>query len=173
MSIAQRLRFSMATVMMLVVAAAAGSAVFAKFHELFTSGGIAFRGKSREIDYPATIVLATALAATAIGAARRHGTLRTFLLASVTYLMLLALAQTIDQATIWKLRALRYWLQGCFAITVVAPLLAIRAFGLGDVGESPRQRWLRLTLESLIASFLNLVLVGVGVAFQMFLLEVI
>jgi hypothetical protein len=163
MATARRFRFTMATAMMLVVAAGAGSALFAKVQQM--QRGKPFGAWSADI--AAILVLATGLTAVAIGAARRHTAVQVMLQATLAFLMFLALFHLGGAAKTsrWALRGALYWFQACFLLTAVLPALAIGLSPPVDP-ESPRSRWWRGTFEAVFASFATVCLVGVGALLQ-------
>lgn len=164
MALASRLRIRMSTVMAMVAAAGAGSALFSKVHHMLKPkpfGGMA-------VDFAAILVLGIGLTAIALGAARRHTTVQTMLQMTIVFLMLLVLFQMgeVGKVSPWMRRATFYWFQACFLLTVVLPALAIRLAPPVDP-DSPRSRWWRGTFEAVLASFGNLCLVIAGALLQL------
>ena len=62
-------------------------------------------------------------------------------------------------------RAVRYWFQGCFAVTVTLPLFA-RRIVKSTLPRGPRRNWWKKTCEAVFFSFLNLLLVTAGAVFE-------
>lgn len=159
MAILRRFRFSMATILMLVVTAAAGSALFAKVRQLFGDGG---GNPTWTVDIPTLLTLAIALTAIALGALKGHSAVQIMLQATLAYLGYLSVLWLVEAE--WH-RLLLYWFQVTFALTVALPLVA-RRIVKNELPRGPRRRlWMR-TFEAVVFSFLNMVLVLVGVLFE-------
>src|SRR5688572_2990196 len=151
MPILGRFRFSLATIMMLVVTAAAASALFAKVSHLIqgtTSG-------TWDFDTPTLAVLAVALTALALGAWKEHSAVQTMLQATLAYVGYLSVIW-ISEAGLDRL--LLYWLQMAFALTVALPLLA-RRYVKAALPRGPSRSWWKKTCEAVAFSFLNMLLV--------------
>ena len=162
MAVHRWFRFSMATIMMLVVTSAAASALFVKYRALV--------GRKNDdpwmIDAPALLLLGIGLTALLIAALRNHTAVQTMIQATLACLMFLVLFHLEDMDKVrWAERAVRYWFQACFALTVVLPLLARRILS-ADMEPGPRRDWWRSTLESVVGSFANLILVSIGAFFE-------
>lgn len=163
----RRIRFSMRSILMLVLTAAAASALFAKVSSL-----LAGRPSDWRVDAPALLLLGIGLTALAIGTVRRHTAFQTMLQATLSCVMLLVLVQFTDLRNDFRaIRAALYWFQGVFALTVALPLLAWRLL-LAEMEVGGRRDWWRGTMEAVVASFFNLALVAIGALLQLLTLEV-
>jgi hypothetical protein len=152
------MRFSVATVMMLVVTAAACSALFAKAREHVP----AVNQPSEKFDTPFNFVLGIVLTAVALGSFRGHTAVQMMLQATVACLGFLSL---IWLAEAGMRRPLAYWLEAGVGLLVTIPLVARRAVGSG-MAPGPRRDWWRGTCESLPFSFVSMMLVLVGLFVQ-------
>src|SRR4051794_10553872 len=88
MAVRDRFRFSMAAIMMLVVTAAAASAVFAKVRSLLLAN-TAISTSPWVTDAPALLLLGIVLTALAIAAVRKHTAVQAMLQVTVACLALL------------------------------------------------------------------------------------
>lgn len=159
LAITRRFRFSMATILMLVVTAAAGSALFAKLRQLFGEPGAA---PIWTVDIPSLVTLAIALTAVALGALKGHSAVQIMLQATLAYLGYLSVLWLVEAE--WH-RLLLYWFQATFALTVALPLVA-RRIVKNELPRGPRRRlWMR-TLEAVVFSFLNMGLVLAGLVIE-------
>jgi hypothetical protein len=161
MQLISRIRFSLATIMMFVLAAAASSALYAKI--LQHSNAIAEPGWF--FDIPTLFLLAIVLTALALGSWKAHSAVQIMLQTTLACLGCLTLIW-IGEAQYD--RALRYWFQGCFAATVTIPLVA-RAIVKSTLARGPRRNWWKKTCEAVVFSFLNIILCTTGAAFQAFI----
>jgi hypothetical protein len=153
-----RLRFTLAATMMFVVTAGAASALYVKI--LQHMGAIGALGW--KFDVPTLCLLAIFLTAIALGSLKAHSAVQTMLqatLACLVYLTFIWIAEAQYE------RAIRFWFQGAFAVTVAFPLLA-RAIVKSTIPRGPRREWWKKTCEACVFSFLNIVLVSVGAAAQ-------
>jgi hypothetical protein len=152
----RKFQLSLKTIMMIVLTAAAASALFAKIYQhtgIFPGWGI---------DAPSLFLLAILLTAFALGNWKEHGPFQIMLqitLACLGYLVLIQISEAQFE------RATRYWFQGVFALTVCAPLLA-RRYVKSNVPRGPRRDGLKKTCEAVFFSFLNIVLLSGGALFQ-------
>jgi hypothetical protein len=157
-----RIRFSLATIMMFVLATAAASALYAKI--LQRASTIAEPGWF--FDVPTLFLLAIVLTALALGSWKSHSAVQIMLQTTLACLGCLTLIW-IGEARYD--RALRYWFQGCFAATVTIPLVA-RAIVKATLPRGPRRNWWKKTCEAVVFSFLNIILIAAGAAFQAFII---
>lgn len=159
-----KVRFTLSTVMMLVVTSAAASALFAKAHEHAPVAGKPYL----KIDAPALFVVSIGLTAVALGALKAHSAVQTMLqitLACLGYLSLIGLAELRLE------RPLLYWFQGGFAVLVTLPLLA-RRFVKSEMARGERRDWWKKTFEAVFFSFLTMMLVLAGVVIQWLTFEI-
>jgi hypothetical protein len=158
-----RVRFTLATVMMLVVTSAAASALFAKVRE---HAAVATKPYLK-IDAPVLFVLSIVLTAVALGSMKGHSAVQTMLQVTVAclgYLSLIWLAEAMLE------RPLLYWFQVGFGVLVAAPMWA-RNVVKTEMDRGPRRDWWKKTFEAVIFAFLtmNLVLLGILIQFMAFL----
>jgi hypothetical protein len=149
------IRFSMSTGMMLVIAAAAAFALFAKVRQHV---GPITTAPGWKTDVPSLFLLAIGLTAIALGAWKSHTAVQMmlqFTLACLGCLVLIWIGEAQFE------RALRYVFQGAFALTVSLPML-IRRFVKSGMPKGPRRDWWKKTCEAIFFSFLNLLLVSGG-----------
>jgi hypothetical protein len=155
----RKLRFSMGTIMMFVLMAAAAMALFVKIQRLTNAilvGGPIPPGWN--LDVPCLFLLAIALTAVALGSWKEHSAVQTMLqvtLACVGCLSLIWIGEAKYE------RAIRYWCQGTFAATVTLPMLA-RRFVKSSMSRGPRRDWWKKTCEAIFFSFLTMMLVTAG-----------
>jgi hypothetical protein len=152
-----RFRISMASIMMLVVAAAAASALFTKI-----VGTISGEFGEWKYDVPAVIIIAVALTAIALGAFRNHSGIQMMIQATGAYLGFLSMIWIIEQE---HYRIAIYWFQILFAGLVVFPFLA-RRFARARSGVEDDPGWLARATEALPLAFGNMILVLAGAWFQ-------
>ena len=159
MQLMRKIRFSMGTIMMFVLMAAAAMALFVKIQRLT---GATLVGSpippGWKIDVPSLFLLAIALTAVALGAWKEHSAVQTMLqvtLACVGCLSLIWIGEAQYE------RAIRYWCQGTFAATVTLPMLA-RRFVKSGMPRGPRRDWWKKTCEAIFFSFLTMMLVTAG-----------
>jgi hypothetical protein len=160
----------MAAIMMLVVTAASAAALFAQVHKIVNPR----RGNDWLIDAPAVLLIAIGLTAVAIATVRKHTSVQMMIQMTITCLMLLVLFHLLELQSAkanWPERAVRYWFQACFALTVVLPLLAKRLVA-SEMEPGPRRDWWQFTFESVLASFANLILVLIGVLIQLLAVDI-
>jgi hypothetical protein len=155
MQLIRKIRFSMGTIMMFVLMAAAAMALFVKIQRL-TDGTPIPPGWN--LDIPSLFLLAIVLTAVALGSWKEHSAVQTMLqvtLACVGCLSLIWIGEAQYD------RAIRYWCQGTFAATVTLPMLA-RRFVKSGLPRGPRRDWWKKTCEAIFFSFLTMMLVTVG-----------
>lgn len=152
-----RLRISMASIMVLVVAAATASALFAKIAQLVSDGSAELK-----YDVPAIVVLGIALTAIALGTLRDHSGVQVMIQATVACLGFLSLIWIIEGGFY---RVATYWFQALFASLVVFPLLARRFTRAGSEREDEGGRPRRM-IEVLPLAFGNMILVCLGLWIQ-------
>ena len=162
-----RFRISLATVMIVVVTAAAASALFASLVRHLPTGTI-----PSAIRYDIAILFVAAIILTGMAIAARKGhsphlTMFQITLACLAYLGLLSLAE------ISRGRPVYYWYQASFALMVVIPLIARRIIKR-RIDKGPRRTLWMKRCEAVAFAFLNmvLVLIGAGVQLLLFLLVV-
>ncbi len=156
-------RFSIATLLMLVVTTASASALFAKVKahsELPT-------WPSWKYDSPTLMTLAIGLTAVALGALKDHTSVQTMLQATIAYLGYLSL---IWLAEAGRVRILLYWFQTAFALTVALPLVGRKLVKSG-LPRGPRRSWWKKTCEAFVFSFLNILMVAAGALIQFIVVE--
>ncbi len=159
MGVLRKLRFSMGTVMMFVLMAAAAMALFVKvrhYTDVALVGIVAPAGW--RIDVPILFLLAIGLTALALGSWKAHSAGQIMLqmtLACVGCLTLIWIGEAKYE------RAIRYWCQGVFAATVTLPMLARRLVKTG-LPRGPRRDWWKKTCEAAFFSFLTMILVAAG-----------
>jgi hypothetical protein len=154
MRLIRRIRFSMGTIMMFVLMAAAVMALFVKIHQ-HTDAVLPAGWK---IDVPSLFLLAIGLTAVALGSWKEHSAVQIMLqvtLACVGCLTLIWIGEARYE------RAIRYWCQGMFAATVTIPMLARRFVKIG-MARGPRREWWKKTCEAISFSFLTMILVTAG-----------
>jgi hypothetical protein len=154
MRLIQKFRFSMGTIMMLVLTAAAVSALFVKVRQ--HSEAIAALGW--KVDVPSLFLLAICLTAVALSSWKEHTAVQTMLQITLTCVGCLILVWIGESQ---YERGIRYWFQATFAATVTLPLLA-RRFVKSELPRGPRRAWWKKTCEAIVFSFLNMLLVTVG-----------
>ncbi len=150
----RKMRFTMATVMMMVVTAAVASALFAKARDHIPTAQYPYLS----VDAPAVFVLSITLTAIALGALKAHSAGQIMLqivLASLAYLGLISLAEA------GFVRPLLYWFQACFALLATAPLIA-RSYVKTEMERGPRRTWWKKTTEAILFSFFTIFLVLVA-----------
>jgi hypothetical protein len=155
MQLIRKIRFSMGTIMMFVLMAAAAMALFVKIQRL-TDGTPIPPGWN--LDIPSLFLLAIVLTAVALGSWKEHSAVQTMLqvtLACVGCLSLIWIGEAQYD------RAIRYWCQGTFAATVTLPMLA-RRFVKSGLPRGPRRDWWKKTCEAIFFSFLTMMLVTAG-----------
>lgn len=176
MAVLRRFRFSMAAIMMLVVTSASAFALFMKVRAMLDTARANPRSNSSwPVDSPAILLIGIELTAIAIAAVRKHTAIQMMIQATLACLMLLVLMYQLGHPSgigNFVERTSRYWFQSCFALTVVLPLLAGRLLS-AEMEPGPRLMWWRGTMESVLASFANLMLVGVGVLVEMVILNIL
>jgi hypothetical protein len=160
----RRLRFSMRTMTMLVLTAAAALALFAKIRQ--HAADIVAPGWSN--DAPSLFLFAIGLTAVALGSWKEHTAVQVMLqmtLACVGCLILIQIGEARYE------RSIRYWFQATFAATVTLPLLA-RRFVKSELPRGPGRDWWKKSCEAVFFSFLNLMLAIVGGLLQIAISEI-
>jgi len=160
MLLIRKIQFSLGTIAMFVLTAAAASALFVKI--LRHTGTIPIGWK---VDIPSLFILAICLTAVALSSWKEHTAVQTMLQITLTCLGCLALIW-IGEAHYE--RAIRYWFQGTFAATVSLPLLA-RRIVKSELPRGPRRDWWKKTCEAVFFSFLNMMLVTAGGLLQAYI----
>jgi hypothetical protein len=158
MTVLRKMRFSLATVMMLVVVAAAVSALFAKVYRYAPADTKPYL----KIDAPVLFTLSIVLTAVALGALKSHTAFQTMLQVTLACVGFLSLIWMAEQG--WE-RPLLYWFQVSFGILVTVPLLA-RRIVKSEMARGPRRTWWKGTLEAVFFSFLSMMLVLLGLLLQ-------
>lgn len=152
-----RFRLTLADGLMLVVAAASASALWAEIYRLIEVP--VWHWKQ---DSPTLVVLAIVLTAIALGSYKAHSFGQILLqvtIACLGYLSLIWLSEANE------LRLLLYWLQGAFGLTVALPMAA-RRYVKSSMPRGPRRRWWKNTLESVVFSFITVHLIALGWVIQ-------
>jgi hypothetical protein len=152
----RKFQLSLKTIMMVVLTAAAASALFSKVYQ--HTGGLPAWGT----DVPSLFLLAVLLTSLALGNWKEHSFVQIMLQITISCLGYLVLIQ-ISEAHFE--RAIRYWFQVAFALTVCVPLLA-RRYAKLRLPRGPRRNWWKKTCEAVFFSFLNVILVSGGGVFQ-------
>lgn len=147
----RNLRVPISTMMMLVVAAAAGSALFAGARSHTVSAAL-------KTDAPMLLLLAIGLTAVALGSWKSHTVVQILLQGTLACLGCLTLIWASEAG---MERTVRYWFQAMFAATVVAPLIA-RRYVKETMPRGPGRDWWKKTCEAVFFSGLGLLLVFVG-----------
>ncbi len=161
-----RPRFTLAAAMMFVLTTGAASALYVKIWQRME--GIGVPGwMFAMVDVPTLFLLAIFLTAIALAALKQHSPVHTMLQVTLACLGCLSL---IWIAEAHYGRAIRYWFQGIFAVTVAFPLLG-RAIVKSKLPRGPRRDWWKKTCEAVIFSFLNIVLVSAGAVAQVAIIE--
>lgn len=163
MAILGRFRFSLATILMLVVTAAAASALFSKFNQLIKGT----TSDAWDYDLPTLAVLAIGLTALALGGLKDHTAVQTMLQATLAYVGYLSVIW-LSEAGLNRL--LIYWFQMNFALTVALPMLA-RRYVKAALPRGPRRSWWKKTCEAVAFSFLNMLLVLAGASIQVLIVQ--
>ncbi len=164
MRLLKKVRFSMATAMMLVATSAAASALFAKVREHAPSATKPYL----KIDAPVLFVLSIGLTAIALGSLKGHSANQTMLqvmLACLGFLSLIGLAEA------GLARPLLYWFQASFGVLVTVPLLARRIVKT-EMPRGPRRDWWKRMCEAVFFSFLTMMLVLLGIFVQWLAVEI-
>jgi hypothetical protein len=144
----------MGTIMMFVLTAAAGMALFVKIQQHTD----AVLPAGWNLDVPSLFLLAIGLTALALGSWKEHSAVQIMLqvtCACVGCLTLIWIGEAKYE------RAIRYWCQGMFAATVTIPMLA-RRFIKAGLPRGPRRDWWKKTCEAVFFSFLTMILVTAG-----------
>jgi hypothetical protein len=160
------IRISIGVLMMFVLTSATAFALFAKVRQHTAIVDTTAKQTGWRFDVPSLFLLAIVLTALAIGAWKSHS--------PVQIMLQIALACFGCLALIWigeaqYERALRYWFQGSFAISVVLPLMG-RRLVKSTLPRGPKRDWWKKTFEAIFFSFINLMLVSLGGIFQAFLI---
>ena len=153
-----RPRISIAVLMLRVVTAAAGSAVYARVFRLVANAA----PSTYNHDVAALFVLGIVLTALALAARKRHTAVQAMIqitLACLGFLTLIAVADLKSE------RPAFWWYQLTFALLVVGPLIARRR-ARTRMQRGPRRIWWMNTYEAIAFSFLNMLLVFTGIGIQ-------
>ena len=163
MRLLRKVRFSMATVMMLVATAAAGSALFAKARQHIPAANQPYM----KFDAPFLFTLSIALTAVALGALKGHTAVQMMLqttIACLGYVSLIGLAEAGME------RPLLYWFQVSFGLLVTIPLIARRAVKRG-MERGPRRTWWKGTCEAVLFAFFTMILVLWGLLVEVIAMQ--
>lgn len=145
--------------MMLVFAAALASSLFVKLRR-YTM--LIATEPTMAIDLPALFLIAILLTAIALAAWKGHSVLLTMIQANLACLGWLSLIWIMEAG---YERTTRYWFEAAFALVITFPLLARRAVKV-SLPRGPRRAWWKNACESVSFSFLNMLLVTIGVLLQ-------
>jgi hypothetical protein len=154
MNLLRKMRFTMATVMMLVVTAAVAFALFAKARDHIPTATHPYMN----VDAPAVFVISIALTGMALGALKAHSPGQIMLQVVLAYLAYLGL---ITLAEAGAFRPLLYWFQASFAILAVGPLIA-RSYVKAEMERGPGRTWWKKTTEAILFSFFTITIVLVS-----------
>ncbi len=166
MQMLRKMRFTLATVMMLVVMSAAVSALFVKVQRIPKLANQTYL--NLKVDAPILFVVSIVTTAVALASLKCHSAVQTMLQVTVAclgYLSLIWLAET------GLTRPLLYWFQVSFAILVTLPLLARRIVKT-EMERGPRRTWWMRTFEAIFFSYLTMTLILVGMLLQALALAV-
>jgi hypothetical protein len=158
MKLQRMVRFSMTSILMLVVMSAAASALFAKVHKFVPSVPKSYL----KIDAPILFIASIGLTAIALAAVKNHNAMQTMLqitVACLGYLSLIWLAESGRQ------RPLLYWFQISFGLLVSVPLLA-RRIVKSEMPRGPRRELWKKNLDAFYLAFLTMILVLGGILLQ-------
>jgi hypothetical protein len=151
-------RITLAAALMVVLTAATGSALFVKVVEHAPTSNDIFT----KFDAGILLTGAIALTAIALGSLKRHNLVQILLQATLSFFGVLTIIWLAEGE---HARALAYWFQSCFLLTVVIPSVARRIVGQ-TMPRGPRRQCWKNTLEAVIFSFVNLMLVLAGWGIQ-------
>ncbi len=119
-------------------------------------------GTTWKVDSPTLVVLAIVLTAVALGAYKAHSAAQVLLQVTLGCLGYLSLLWLFESESY---RILTYWFQTTFAVTVAGPMLA-RRFVKSSMPRGPRRDWWKKTLEAVVFSFFNVLLIALGAFIQ-------
>ena len=163
MRLLRKMRFSMATVMMFVATAAAGSALFAKARQHTPADNQPYV----KFDAPLLFTLSISLTGVALGALKGHTPFQMMLqitIAYVGYVSLIGLAEAGLE------RPLLYWFQISFGLLVTIPLFVRRSIKSG-MERGPRRDWWKGTCEAVLFAFFTMILVLAGLLLQLLIVQ--
>lgn len=153
-------RITMSTMLVAVLASAAGAAMAARTYRLF--------GRSDPgIDISALLLIAVVLTAVAIGLVRRISAVGVLLQITVCCIFITGIVEVSEIVP----RFLRYALQVWFALMVVLPL-ALRRIAAPDPRGKPHRPRLLVFSEFLLTCGAILLLVWLGMLIQFIFLEI-
>ncbi len=163
----RRFRFSLGSLMVFILTAAAASALYAKIIELLN-------GTANPIsayDVANVVLIALLLSSTIVVCIRRETVNQGMFQVTLSCVVILATLALIEENLV---RLLLYWAQLCFAVLLVLPLVLRRLALDGEETES-RRAWLVWVAEVLLGSFANIILVLLGILIQCspFLIEIL
>jgi hypothetical protein len=145
-------RITLAAGLMVVLTAATGSALFVKVVEYAPVSNELFT----KLDAGILVTGAIALTAIALGSLKKHNLVQMLLQATLAFFGALTIIWLAEGE---HTRALSYWFQTCFLLTVVIPSVARRIVSQ-SMPRGPRRRFWKNTLEAVIFSFLKFLAVG-------------
>jgi hypothetical protein len=154
MTILNRFRFSMGSLLMFVLMAAIASALFVKirhYSEAITQVGW-------KIDAPSLFLIGIALTAVALAAWKDHSGFQVMMQVCLTCLGCLTFLWIAEGK---HDRAVRYWFQASFAVMVTLPMLG-RMYIRRTMPRSPIRKWWKKTFEAMFFSWLTLMLLSLG-----------
>jgi hypothetical protein len=158
----RRVRFSLGTLMMIILALASCSALFVKVRQYATTNLSTPGAATWVTDAPTLCILATVLTAVALAAWKGHtlalGSLQVTL-ACLGWLALIWVAEAGFE------RAVRYWFEATFALAVALPLVVRHAVKT-SLPRGPRRDWGKKACEAVFFSALNMLLVSAGAFLQ-------
>ena len=155
-----RIRISIATIMMLVITAAAASALVARvvqpLQKVLSSVPLG------RYNLAAVLILGIVLTGVALAARKGHSPNQAMLqiaLACLGFLFAVSLPDFLPP------RARIYWLQVLFAVLVVIPLVVRRTLK-NRTERGPQRAWRMKTCEAVAFAYFNMILVLVGIAIE-------
>lgn len=150
-------RFSMGTIMMFVLMSASAMALFVKVYEYTNPLPMGWK-----VDVPVLFLVAIGLTSMALGFWKDHSASQVMMqiaIACVGCLTLIWVAESEYE------RAVRYWCQSAFAVSVTLPMLARRLVKSRMERGPRRDRW-KKSCEAVFFAFLTVILVSAGAMYQ-------
>jgi hypothetical protein len=147
-----RFRFTMATVMLLVVTSAAASALFAKVHALTPASGAPYLSN---VDSGILVIATVVMVGATLGTLKGHSPAQIMLQVTLACLGLYLFLTMVEA----KLRhPLLYWLHACFLVLVLIPALVRRA-AKDRIERGPARNRRKRTCEAIMFSFVTMMIV--------------
>ncbi len=151
------LRFSMGTIMMFVLMSASAMALFVKVEEYARPLPMGWK-----LDVPVLLLVAIGLTSMAMGFWKDHSASQVMMqiaIACVGCLTLIWVAESEYE------RAVRYWCQSAFAVSVTLPML-VRRLVKSRMPRGPRREWWKKSCEAVFFAFLTVILISAGTLYQ-------